>query len=586
MKRLFKLLLALCLCFSLFGCKEKEVVVSQDVIDQFHQLTDQWFIDDMSEDYLSVRFGIKDETKFGLDNVEVTLGEVDYDDPGENTYAQRLKELKKIDPRALDETSRRDYEVYVDYYTLYDELYRFEWDYGFIFTPNSGVNNNLVTNFTELTLRNEKDVQNLIILLNDVKRYMEDCIEYTRRQAEDGIVQSDGTMSDIISQVKKFVEKVDDNEIIKICTARIDELNLVNGEEYKEQVIKAVKESVIPGYQAIIDFYKEIKGKYTSTALSKYEHGKEYYELLFKVKSSGNANVEDMKKALLKGVRTYLNAYSKALNTLTVEEQAAFDDDLYDYGYTDVYEMLEYLKGKMVNDYPAIPNVSYTISLLDPSVASENVSAYYLIAPVDDVSENVIRLNPKFAENDPASTLLTLSHEGYPGHCYEHTYFFANNVNSNLRYNVSYIGSTEGWAMFSELVAYDYLAENDDVSAKYAYINKCYTMFSYYLYGYCDIIVNYDGQTFDEFKKTFSNLGFRASKDLYNTFVGDPLQFIPYSTGLYQMVTLNENFKEALGNDYSLKQFTTIILDQGNSSFPILESKLNEYVASVKTSTN
>ena len=40
-----------------------------------------------------------------------------------------------------------------------------EYDYGFVFTPNRGVNNNLITNFTEFELRSEQDARDLITLV-------------------------------------------------------------------------------------------------------------------------------------------------------------------------------------------------------------------------------------------------------------------------------------------------------------------------------------------------------------------------------------------------------------------------------------
>lgn len=137
--------------------------------------------------------------------------------------------------------------------------------------------------------------------------------------------------------------------------------------------------------------------------------------------------------------------------------------------------------------------------------------------------------------------------------------------------------------MFSEMIAYNYIGL-DSKNGIYAQLDQLNDIFSYYLYGYCDILINYEGKSMSDLRFILSEwIDTSSLKELYQMFIGDPLQFIPYSVGLYQMNTMHENFKEALGKEYSLLKFTTILMNQGNSSFEIYQEKIDEYINSLKT---
>ena len=46
----------------------------------------------------------------------------------------------------------------------------------------SGLHQSLISVFSEYILRNEKDIQDLITLINDVPRYTNDVLEYTKNR--------------------------------------------------------------------------------------------------------------------------------------------------------------------------------------------------------------------------------------------------------------------------------------------------------------------------------------------------------------------------------------------------------------------
>lgn len=572
MKKIISLLLVILMLLSFYGCKKEE----GEKID-FAQLTKQWFVEDMSEDYLSTHFAMIDRTKYGIEKPEVTLGEIESDEEV-TLYKERLDILSKINADELSKQDRITYDTLVNYYNLMQELNDCQYDYGFVFTPNSGINNNLITNFTEFEIRNEEDAIDFITLVNDSGRYIDLCIDYTKDQAEDGIVQNDDTIEAIVEQCRRFIANVDDNEVIKAYNASIDKLNLEKATEYKKQLAEAVKDVLLPAYERIIDMYMDLSGTATNKfGLCNYEGGKEYYSVMFKYRSSSSMSVETAEKSLEKEINSLVSKIVRIQSQLSDEEMLQFDYS--DYGYNDPYDMLDYLKKAMADDFPSIPEVNYTVDYLDPSVTSENVVAYYLIAPIDNLTENIIKCNQSYCKDDPSYLCITLSHEGYPGHLYQHTYYFANNPMQLIRYNLDYSGFTEGWAMYVEDYAYKYF----DDSTKIRNLNIYYNRFNYFLEAYCDILINYEGYDVDDVSNYLQNFFVKDYADelaesLYPTLVSDPLMFVPYAMGYYQMVKLYDNAERRLATKFDVKEFNKLILDCGTTSFDILEQEVNKYI--------
>ena len=586
MKKLLVVLLCLLMLLP-SGCKKKPDPdpvpgpgpsdnTMTEVQKQFDEMQRKWFVEDMESDYSNLHFSLVDPSKYGIKDVEVTLGEISYDLTEEDRESiadmkERIAALKKYNLSDLTEDQQIMLKCMEYYFDLQLDMMETETDYTFLFTPNTGINNNLITLFTEFDFRNEQDVKDFITLLNDTGRYIDQAIEYTRRQSQESIIQPDSVIDAVLEQCERFAGNKDNNEIVKIFTNAMNEMNLAGANDYIAQVKKAVEEVLLPSYGRVIEFYKSLKGKSTkSGALADYgTAGKELYKLIVRNKVSTDKSIEQIEKDVEEELITAFNSIVRNL-----------DIDVTDgYGYSDPYKILEHIKEVMVNDYPDIPEVDYKIAFLDKSVTSENTSAYYLITPVDDINKNVIKVNPTFVENDPDGICITLAHEGYPGHLYQNTYYFANHPNNEYRYSMDFLGYGEGWAEYCEMRAYNYCLQSSK-EIKYMQDNN---MFNYLLYSIADLTVHYDGWTVNDLGNYLSNFfiesyAYDIAADIYDTVVGDPGLFLPYGCGMLYMTTMMEDAQSALGKKFDLKAYNTVILNTGAAPFPVLQEQVDKYV--------
>jgi len=88
MRKLLLVILSVLLLLTGTACKKKENGGKEDpVIDnietevqkRFDELQKQWFKEDMESDYTNVHFSIVEPAKYGIKDLEVTLGNVSYE---------------------------------------------------------------------------------------------------------------------------------------------------------------------------------------------------------------------------------------------------------------------------------------------------------------------------------------------------------------------------------------------------------------------------------------------------------------------------------------------------------------------------
>ena len=145
----------------------------------------------------------------------------------------------------------------------------------------SGLHQSLISVFSEYILRNEKDIQDLITLINDVPRYTNDVLEYTKKQADKNTLQFD--YDSVTQDIQDVINNKADSSITSALYNAIDALNLDEEKttSYKAQVKDAMDTSFFPSYQAMLDTLTSLQYNVQPLqGLSNYKNGKKYLSLI------------------------------------------------------------------------------------------------------------------------------------------------------------------------------------------------------------------------------------------------------------------------------------------------------------------
>ncbi|MFV0379854.1 MAG: DUF885 family protein [Anaerorhabdus sp.] len=576
-----KILILILSAFLLIGCstskkntdentdKTTDTAGTKEANDAMVKFMDEEFANLMASDFTNYHFTLKDASKYGIEKPEVSWGEFNIEvfEEYEKELEASLSALDEIDYDNLSKKNQNNYDIIKRSYLDTIELNKYPYN-PFYFSAYTGVQQDILTVLTEWKFYDEEDVEDYLVLIEDLPRYFNEIIEFSKIQIEKGYWMPKEIIQLSLDSIEKFTSKVEDNALIVIFNKKIEELNLNNQEDYKSRNNEIVINKVLNSYTDVYKFLEENKDVYKGTGQTATQiSGKEYYEALLKEKTSSNYTPNETLE--------FLTEYYEGLITELISVYSVFEEySQYDEEHPDPNEVLSTLEEKLLKDYPQGPKVNYEISYLDKSIANDSIVAYYLIPPVDDVSDNVIRLNA-----DNSSTYInfinTLAHEGFPGHLYQRTYSTTQDVHP-LMLQQSFIGFSEGWAMMAGESGIRYFSDtypNEEFTDVAILENKL----SYIQSAIFDIAINYQSQTLEEFAASIG-LGVEEVKDIYYQTIANQGQILPYAVGYMTFDLMEKETAETLKDKFDIVDYHKMILDGGIRPFEFVQKDVDEYV--------
>ena len=567
-----KFLLALLVSVSSFT-----TVNAEDGNKEFEEYLDGEFKETMESDYLSLHFTLRDYESYGIKKPELNLGDASlqsYQDAIEENNAI-LKDLEGFDYNSLSERQKYDYDVLKSYIEKANGLNAYPM-LDSLFNPYSGVLDNIITNFEEFVFYKKEDIDDYIELLISIRPFFEECLEVTEAQVKEGIFLTDTLLDETIDFIDGFTSKTTDNAMVVSFNNRIDEFEGLSEAEktaYKEKNLETIEKHVIPAYRMVADRLETWRGsnKY-SGGVANYPNGKEYYAALAKAKSSTDLSVEE----LIELCEDYIDQIFSVYMELYMYDQN-LDRHLSSAttGLETAEDVLSYLQNHL-EDYPTGPYVTYKSSYLDPTIANDSIVAYYMQPPIDDIVNNVIKINGDNI-SDEIELFGTLAHEGFPGHLYQITWYLDQKPHP-IRQVTSNIGYTEGWAMYTEFDSY--AKSNLDPVVGLAYGAE--TGLGYVMNAYCDLGVNGLGWTEQELADKLNALGLNgeAAQSLYEFVISRPGMILPYGIGMAFLQKQRAKAYASLEEDFDIVEFNDILLKNGDRPLEIVEKDVDAYIRS------
>lgn len=538
--------------------------------ESFSEFEDELFQEMMSEDYTTLHFSLRDYQKYGIEKPEVNIGDASWDEYEDSVEDcdEYLKKLQSFDYDSLSETEQKDYRTIAFYLERNKELNSYPY-FDWAFNSAEGVIDNLLTTFTEFVFYEKEDIDDYLTTLASVPAYLDQCLENTKKQAAEGYFLTDAMLKETEDAIAKFVDKKDDNELIKIFDENIDAFDGLSAEEkeaYKKKNQEIVLNAYIPSYEKVAEELQKLKGaRKADYNVSSLDGGSEYYAALAKYKTSIDADVE----TILDICTQYIEKSVDELYDIMQNHSEVTEETL---DFDSAEDVLSYLEGHL-DAFPALDKVYYNVQYLDPSVANDSIVAYYLSPPVDDMRDNVIKINGDNV-SDVIDLYTTLAHEGFPGHLYQTNYYIQQQP-SLLRTQLTMMGYQEGWGMFAEGQAL-HVSGLSEYASEYQKIN---IELNYVLSAAVDLGVNGLGWSTKDVSKYLDSLDLNSSiaKDLYDFATLQPGTILPYGVGVAMFELLENKAKNALGNDFDQKAFNGVLLNDGNRPFEVVEDDVNAY---------
>lgn len=539
---------------------------------QFRTFTRSLFQTEVSANTISLHYTLRSPSDYGIADIPATYGSLSSDPVAAKASVRNvLSSLQEFDPDTLSSENALTFKILDTYlknastgtdYLLYQEP----------LGPVSGIHTQLPVLLSEYSFYDTQDVETYLALLKETPSYFDSVIRFEQKKAASGLFMPDYQADSVLDTCQSFIDMGKENYLVSTFNERIASLDLLPGnkkDSFQKENMKLVTEEIYPAYQNLITAIKSLKGKgMNEQGLSHFPYGKKYYEYLVRQTTGCNESISRLRLMTRAQILEDLSVMQKvlfpadaALTQASVLEQTSPDS------------MLDDLRSKITDTFPEIPDVDFQVKYVPESMQDYLSPAFYMIPAIDNLTENVIYIN----NGQTASGLnlyTTLAHEGYPGHLYQTVYFSASEPDP-IRSILDFGGYVEGWATYAEMMSY-YLAPLPKTEASLLQKNSSVILG---LYALADMGIHYDGWSVTDTVRFFSDYGINdpnAVQSVYKLIIGSPANYLKYYIGYLKFYELKKEMADALGNQFSQKEFHRAVLDVGPAPFEIVYDEVEK----------
>ena len=539
---------------------------------QFRTFPRSLFQTEVSANTISLHYTLRSPSDYGIADIPATYGSLSSDPIAAKASVRNvLSSLQEFDPGTLSSENALTFKILDTYlknastgtdYLLYQEP----------LGPVSGIHTQLPVLLSEYSFYDTQDVETYLALLKETPSYFDSVIRFEQKKATSGLFMPDYQADSVLDTCQSFIDMGKENYLVSTFNERIASLDLLpenKKDSFQKENMKLVTEEIYPAYQNLITAIKSLKGKgMNEQGLSHFPYGKKYYEYLVRQTTGCNESISRLRLMTRAQILEDLSAMQKvlfpadaALTQASVLEQTSPDS------------MLDDLRSKITDTFPEIPDVDFQVKYVPESMQDYLSPAFYMIPAIDNLTENVIYIN----NGQTASGLnlyTTLAHEGYPGHLYQTVYFSASEPDP-IRSILDFGGYVEGWATYAEMMSY-YLAPLPKTEASLLQKNSSVILG---LYALADMGIHYDGWSVTDTVRFFSDYGINdpnAVQSVYKLIIGSPANYLKYYIGYLKFYELKKEMADALGNQFSQKEFHRAVLDVGPAPFEIVYDEVEK----------
>ena len=539
---------------------------------QFRTFTRSLFQTEVSANTISLHYTLRSPSDYGIADIPATYGSLSSDPVAAKASVRNvLSSLQEFDPDTLSSENALTFKILDTYlknastgtdYLLYQEP----------LGPVSGIHTQLPVLLSEYSFYDTQDVETYLALLKETPSYFDSVIRFEQKKAASGLFMPDYQADSVLDTCQSFIDMGKENYLVSTFDERIASLDLLpenKKDSFQKENMKLVTEEIYPAYQNLITAIKSLKGKgMNEQGLSHFPYGKKYYEYLVRQTTGCNESISRLRLMTRAQILEDLSAMQKilfpadaALTQASVLEQTSPDS------------MLDDLRSKITDTFPKIPDVDFQVKYVPESMQDYLSPAFYMIPAIDNLTENVIYIN-NGQTSSGLNLYTTLAHEGYPGHLYQTVYFSASEPDP-IRSILDFGGYVEGWATYAEMMSY-YLAPLPKTEASLLQKNSSVILG---LYALADMGIHYDGWSVTDTVRFFSDYGINdpnAVQSVYKLIIGSPANYLKYYIGYLKFYELKKEMADALGNQFSQKEFHRAVLDVGPAPFEIVYDEVEK----------
>ena len=499
-----------------------------------------------------------------------------------------LDVLSQIDPNNLSEEDQLNYRLLKSDYEISLEGREYP-GYYMRLNQRGGVQDYYLygnrLNFTDL-----QSYKNWFERVKGYTQNVRNSLEINKEGLELGYTQPKLVTRGVSAQIGAMLEKdLEDHPYFKIFKNVGDVASSEDALALQNEVKEYIQNVLNPTYQELYDFLvnEYLPESRDTIGISDVPNGKEWYEYLARYHTTTNLTPDEIHEI---GLREVAKIRAEMEGII---EQVGWEGDFssfLQYLRTDprfYYEtgeellqayraMSKEIDAYMPTLFNKLPRAPYGVIPIPMESAPFTTTAYYN-APSKG-RPGYYYANLYMPEVRPKYEIPVLSvHEAVPGH--HHQISLAQEMENvpNFRKYLSITAFVEGWGLYSEQLG-ESMGIYDDPYDKFGQL-------TYDMWRAVRLVVDtgmhYKNWSREDAVNLFLENTAKTEQDINNEvdrYIAWPGQALAYKIGQLKIMELRDKSKEALGDDFDIKDFHDHILSFGSIPLNILEEKVDEFI--------
>jgi uncharacterized protein (DUF885 family) len=534
-----------------------------------------------------------------IDSLEET--ELDYMD-----NLETLATLKRYDFNDLSDIQKITHKIAIfDTENDIKEFEEFRY-HSYPFNQISGNHLGLVEFMTDThPIRNVREAKDYIERVKLFDESLSANLIWLEEQKKLGIFAPKFVFDHVIRQLYELINyKDDENPLMQIFVKKISSLgiNVDQVNNLVSELSAVIKSDVKPGFKLILDYMEE---NYASSNVNhgvwSLPNGNEFYALRLRSYTTTNYTAEEIHQIGLNEVARIGNRMKeiflelgyevnkpigKMMNELNENPEFLYEDtpDRKEIVIKDYNKMVKEAEEDVRPYFDKFPKSPVEVRAVPEYSEKTAAGGYYQAPSLDGSRPGVFYANLYDIKQTPKFGMRTLTfHEAVPGH---HFQIALNQENEDLTLyrKLGYRTSayTEGWALYSEQLAVEVGMTKDLYDELGVLQSEMFRANRLVV----DTGIHYKKWTREkamEYMKETTGMSDTEVRVEIERYIVWPAQATSYKMGMLQILELRDRAKNEMGDKFDLKQFHSIVLDQGIVPLFILEDLIDQWIKSKTT---
>lgn len=501
-----------------------------------------------------------------------------------------MAELQKTDTSGLTEQQKINFDILR--YRLQNDIDEYRFGAHYIpLTAEGGFHSDLLFAFSSDKVRKPAEFATYLKKLAQVSRYMDQQMSWMQRGLQKGYSQPKAVLVGYEQSIAAFIKKdIQDSPFYRPFLTKPDEVTAEEFAHYQAQARQLIADQVQPAYQRYYDFFTQtyVPQARDNIAAESLPDGKAYYQNRLEYYTTLQMTPQQVHQLGLNEVKRIRSEMDKVIQQTGFKGNFAefiqflrTDKRFYVQTPEQLLKEASYISKKIDAKLPklfnTLPRTPYGVEPVPAQIAPKYTTGRYSGSGKAGEA-GYYWVNTYALERRPLYELEALTlHEAVPGHHLQISLAAEQTSLPDYRRDFYTSAFGEGWGLYSEYLGLEVGFYQDPYSN--------FGRLTYEMWRACRLVVDtgmhtmgWSRQQAIDFLASNTALSMHNVTTEVDRYISWPAQALAYKLGELTIKRLRDKARNALGEQFDVREFHDKVLENGALPLSVLEQQVDKYI--------